>query len=147
MRKRLLIVAGIIALAGMLVLMIPGKQHRPVTLQLLGKTNIGGTAHCVVLVSNRTDELRSCMAWMEHNTDGLTWSPDFTLQQRITNFPLFANGSSRVELKMPSYGKTRVTVVYGFASKGERGRLWLWRARGLVGLASWEENRLQVEVE
>jgi hypothetical protein len=149
MRKRLLIVAGVIALAGVLVLLIPGKQSS-ITVQVINKTMINkrGRYECVIRASNNVDNLSLYLyAWTEYSTNGeRSWNelPGSRLQgpmrpHKFADFklPVFLNG-----------GKARVAFTYkSDNNKPSAGRLRLQRARTMIGLKPWPEAEFHVEVE
>ena len=64
MGKRLAIVAAVIALAGVLVLAF-SRTRAPITVRVLGLTNIAGTTLRLVQISNSTSEVYAVRTWTE----------------------------------------------------------------------------------
>jgi hypothetical protein len=146
MRKRLLIVAGVIALAGVLVWVLPRKPP-PFSIQVLGQTNIWGRTHYVLLVSNCTDRGYYLELWSEYRVPGGDWRREFLEAQRTLLGP---HSVLVVPTPMPARGKHRFTLIYvlrGPITLSSGSRSLYWEIRRFVGLNPRTANRLHVQVE
>jgi hypothetical protein len=144
-RKRLLITAGVIAFAG--VLMLPLSRKAPLAVQVTGQTNIWGRAHYVLLVSNCTDTQSYLELWSEFKVPGVDWRREFLEAQRRLLGP---HSVIVVPTPMPGRGKHRVTLIYVLRDPITLYSGWrslYWEVRRFVGLNPRNANRLHMEVE
>jgi hypothetical protein len=142
MRKRFLIVAGVIA--GVLALVICSKQDDGVSAASLGITNFSGQTFCLLSTSNGTERLINFTAWPEWSLDGKRWSRETLHNYNLTLRPM-ADATSFIVLPTP--GKHRIALIYGVAEDEQHWRYWLGYVRTLLGLKPSTGNRLHVEVE
>jgi hypothetical protein len=150
MCKRLLIAAGVIALASVLVLLIPRQAGSPITLQVIGKTNIAGRAHSMILgeyllveITNHTSRLYNINVWAECRAVGCPWSQQNL--SKMTRVKLSGHRDQVITVLLPRQWKRRVTLSY--AQEDTLVRYWLRHARMLLGMQAFEGSRLYVEVE
>lgn len=144
MGKRVAIVAGVIVLAGMLVLMIPRKRIGSVSAASLGTTNFAGQTYCVLSASNGTDRAVSISAWAEWSTNGSRWNRESLHSEEITLRPMRDSISC---ILLPTRGQQRVTLIYGMEGEGQGWNYWFRHLRMLLGQKPFGGNRLHVDVD